>query len=367
MTLRIRLAITLALVAIGTAAAVAIATPVIVGRGFSQLDFTGVTPGRGQGTGPMAGMHNAQVQSDTVMTLVLVAIGAAIVATVVGLVAAGILTRPLGRLATAAGRIARGDLAARSGLASRTDELGALGRTFDIMATELERSEHARKRLFQDVAHELKTPLAVIDATSSAVLDGVYPHDDRHIGTIREQARLLSRIVDDLRIVSLAESGDFALTRAPVGVANLLADVASAFRAQAEEAGVGIRITADSGLSLNADGDRLRQALGALLDNALRVAPAGTELDLGAALIPPAMVELTVRDHGPGIAPEDLPHLFDRFYQADAARDRSSGTSGLGLPIVQAIAQAHGGKVTAENAADGGARFRMALPASHGA
>jgi signal transduction histidine kinase len=363
MTLRVRLAITLALVAVATAAAVAIATPVVVGRGFSQLDLTGVTPGHGQGAGPMAGMHNAQVQSDTVMTLVLVAIGAALVATLIGLVVAGVLTRPLGRLGAAAGRIAGGDLSARSGLASRTDELGALGRTFDVMADQLQRSEHARRRLFQDVAHELKTPLSVIDATSSAVLDGVYPHDDRHVGTIRDQARLLSRIVDDLRTVSLAESGDLVLSRSRVVAADLLGEVAAAFGARSDAAETRIRISAEQGLVVDADGDRLRQALGALVDNALRVAPVGTELDLGAEHAAPGMVELTVRDRGPGIAPEDLPHLFDRFYQADPARDRSSGTSGLGLAIVQAIARAHGGDVIAENAEGGGARFRLLLPA----
>ncbi len=363
MTLRVRLAITFALVAIGTAAAVAIATPVVVGRGFAQLDLSGVQPGRGQGAGPMAGMHNTQIQSETVLTLVLVAIAAAIVATLIGLLAAGILARPLDRLAHAAGNIARGDLTARSGLARRSDELGSLGRTFDAMADQLQQAEQMRRRLFQDVAHELKTPLAVIDATSSAVLDGVYPPDDTHLGTIRDQARLLSRIVDDLRTVSLAESGDLRLARSQVDVAALLADVGGAFRARAEAAGVRIMVRADEHGSLSADPDRLRQALAALVDNALRVAPAGSALDLEARRLASGSVELAVRDRGPGIAVEDLPHLFDRFYQVDPARDRSSSSSGLGLAIVRAIARAHGGSVSAENLPDGGARFSIDLPA----
>jgi signal transduction histidine kinase len=362
MTLRARLAIAFAFVAVATAAAVALATPVVVGHGFAQLDLGEGTSGRGQGPGPMAGMHNAQIQADTVTTLVLVAIGAAVVATIIGLLAAGILTRPLGRLAHAAGRIAGGDLSARSGLAERNDEVGALGRTFDGMAEELQQADRTRRRLFQDVAHELKTPLAVIDATSSAVLDGVYPHDDRHITTIRDQARLLSRIVDDLRTVSLAESGDLALSRSQVDAAALLADVAGAFEARAQRSGVRISIEVHEPITLSADIDRLRQALGALVDNALRVAPPGSTLDLAARRTADG-AELTVRDHGPGIAPHDLPHLFDRFYQADAARDRSIGASGLGLAIVAAIAQAHGGAAMAENAESGGARFRMVLPA----
>lgn len=361
MTLRVRMAIAFAVVAIGTAGAVALATPIVVGRGFAQLDLTGTTPGRGQGL--MAGMHNTQVQSDTVMTLVLVAIGAAVVASLVGLVAAGLLTRPLGRLAGAAGRIAQGDLSARSGLAERPDEIGALGRTFDGMAVELQSAEATRRRLFQDVAHELKTPLAVIDATSSAVIDGVYPHDDRHVATIRDQARLLSRIVDDLRTVSLAESGELTLALADVDASELLADVAAAFKARADAAGVTIRIAADPAARTRADADRLRQAIGALVDNALRVAPAGSAVELSASRMDGGHIELSTRDRGTGIAPEDLPHLFDRFYQADRARDRASGTSGLGLAIVSAIARAHGGSVTAENAEGGGARFRLTLPA----
>lgn len=362
MTLRVRLAITFAFVAVATAAAVAVATPVVVGRGFSQLEAAGDLPSRGQGAGPMAGMHAAQVQSDTVWTLVLVAVGAALLATVLGFVAAGILTRPLGRLAHAAGRIAGGDLAARSGLSDRGDELGELGRTFDAMAGELQAAEQTRRRLFQDVAHELKTPLAVIDATSSAVIDGVYPHHERHMATIRDQARLLSRIVDDLRTVSLAESGDLPLHRSSLSVAGLLDEVADAFRARAESARVQIATGSDAAITLHGDADRLRQALGALVDNALRVSPPGSSLELEARPAPKDAVELAVRDHGPGIAPDDLPHVFDRFYQADAARDRTSGTSGLGLAIVQAIARAHGGVAGAENAEGGGARFRLILP-----
>ncbi len=366
MTLRIRLAVAFAFVAVGTAAAVAIATPLVVGRGFARLELDAVTPGRGQGMGPgpMAGVHNAQVQSETILTLVLVALGAAVLASIIGFVAAGLLTRPLSRLAGAAQRIAGGDLAARSGLASRADELGKLGRTFDGMAAELERAEAGRRRLFADVAHELKTPLAVIDATSSAVLDGVYDHDERHLTTIREQARLLSRIVDDLRTVSLAEAGKLVVDAVPVPARSLLEAAAAAFEARASGASVRISVAADPALLVAADADRLRQALAALLDNALRVAPAQSVVELGAERRRDGFVELTVRDHGPGIVADDLPYLFDRFYQADAARDRSSGTSGLGLSIVQAIARAHGGTVGAANAPDGGARFTLRLPSA---
>ena len=122
------------------------------------------------------------------------------------------VAKPLERLEAAAAAVAQGDLAARSGLADRGDEIGSLGRSFDAMAADLERGEASRRRFFQDAAHEMKTPLAVIEATAAAVMDGVYDHDDRHLVTIREQARLLGRVVDDLRTISLADAGALPLS-----------------------------------------------------------------------------------------------------------------------------------------------------------
>jgi len=366
-SLRLRLTAAFALVALLTAGAVALATPSIVGRGFALVegtDATGGPQGSGHGAGPLAGAHALQVQQDTVIALIGVALTAGVGASLLGFALARSVARPLRSLEGAAAAIAGGDLTRRSGLADRTDEVGSLGRSFDTLAESLEGGEEARRRFLQDVVHELKTPLAVIDATTSAVLDGVYEHDDRHLETIRGQARQLSRIVDDLRTIGLAESGVLPLRLVPTPLAPLLSNIASAFGAAAAAAGGPIEVSAPSGLAVRADADRLRQAIAALVDNAIRHA-SGSRIAVEAT--PRAGgIRIEVRDGGPGIADADLPHLFERFYQADDSRDRAAGTSGLGLPIARAIADAHGASIGASNVATGGARFWIDLPGSAG-
>jgi len=363
MSLRLRLAVTFAFVALLTAAAVALATPTIVGRGFAQIESdASAMPGSGPGRGPgaMAGIHAQQVQQETTVTLIAIAIAAAAGASLIGVLLARRIAGPLSTLGVAAAAVAHGDLDRRSGLGSRSDEIGSLGRSFDAMASELEQAQVVRRRFFQDVVHELKTPLAVIDATTNAILDGVYEHDDRHLRTIRDQSRLLARIVDDLRTIGLAESGDLPLRLGPVAVRGLIDDVAQAFAARAQASRIRLDHDASPDLVVIADVDRLRQILGALIDNAIRHSPEGGAVAIEAR---PAgrRVRMSVHDSGPGIDPADMPHLFERFYQADPARDRSTGTSGLGLAIVQALVEAHGGMTGAGNDPEGGARFWIEL------
>ncbi len=367
MSLRLRLAAAFAMVAILTAVAVAISAPAIVGRGFAAMEAdgaTGVGRGPGQGMGPMAGLHAQQVQQETTVTLIAVALMAAGVASLIGLVIASRMVRPLARLEETAAAVARGELQARSGLGARADEIGSLGRSFDAMAADLEATEVARRRFFQDAAHELKTPLAVIDATTSAVIDGVYAHEDRHLETIRDQSRLLARIVDDLRTVSLADAGVLPLDRQAVAMAPLLASVARDMGARAAVSGISIETRATEAGTVSADPDRLRQVIVALVDNAVRHTPAGGWIRLEARRSGAGVLTVAVTDSGPGIAPEDLPHVFERFYQADPARDRSTGSSGLGLAIVRAVVEAHGGHVRAGNEPGAGARFEVDLAAA---
>jgi two-component system sensor histidine kinase BaeS len=377
MSLRLRLASAFALVAILTAVAIAVAAPTIVGRGFARLtalDATGpIGPGpgmgpgagggAGQGPGPMAGIHAQQVQQETSATILIVAVLAAGAASLIGYVLAGRISAPLAQLGEAAGAVAGGDLSRRSGLADRTDELGALGRSFDQMAAEVEDAEASRRRFFQDAAHELKTPLAVIEATTTAVLDGVYQHDDEHLRTIREQSRVLARIVDDLRTISLAEAGDLPLRLEPTPLEDLAASTQRAFGARADLASVALRADVPPGLAVLADRDRLAQVLAALVDNAIRHTPPGGTVSVTAAPAG-ARVRITVNDTGAGIGAADIDHVFDRFWQADESRDRASGTSGLGLAIVRALTVAQGGIVGVESRARAGARFWVELPAA---
>lgn len=364
MSLRLRLAVAFALVAILTAVAVAVTAPAIVGRGFAAMQADGGSPGmgRGPGNGQMAGIHAAQIQQDTTVTLILVAVIAAGAASLLGLAIASRMARPLASLERTAAAVARGDIEAQSGLGDRSDEIGSLGRSFDAMAADLRGAELARRRMFQDAAHELKTPLAVIDATTTAVLDGVYAHDDRHLETVRDQARLLTRIVDDLRTVSLAEARVLPLRRETVAIGPLLASVARDLDARGTAAGISIGVGDAGDLAAGADPDRIRQVMAALLDNAIRHTPAGGRIRLEARRETTGPIVLSVIDSGPGIAPADLPYVFDRFYQADPARDRATGTSGLGLAIVRAVVEAHGGRVHAANEPGAGARFEIELP-----
>ena len=397
MSLRWRIAIGFALVALATAAVVALAAPPIVGQGFAELDNerdgagaapsaiasaiataipnddAGDTAGAGGQVVPAASAAATQAQQSTILRLMLAAAAAAAAASLLGLFGAGRLVRPLTRLEQAAAAVARGDLTQRSGLANRHDEFGQLGRTFDSMTGELQRAEESRRGFLQDAAHELKTPLAVIDATSSAILDGVYTPERRHIETIRDQSRILARIVDDLRTISLAEGGHLPLERRAVDVAAVLPTVAAGFEARAAAAGVTLTVDAPRGLAVDADPDRVRQIAGALVDNALRHTPEGGAVRLAAAPVAAtgagrsaarAAVRVAVDDTGPGIPPEALPRIFERFFQADPSHSRGASTSGLGLSIVQALAEAHGGRAGAENRAEGGARLWFELPAA---
>jgi signal transduction histidine kinase len=325
---------------------------------------------------PPGPANNGQAQQTTIMRLILAAIAAASLASLVGLLGASRLVRPLTRLEQAAVAVAHGDLSRRSGLADRSDEFGQLGRTFDSMAAQLQTAEETRRGFLQDAAHELKTPLAVIDATSSAILDGVYTPERRHLETIRDQSRILARIVDDLRTISLAEGGHLPLERRPLNVRAVLDSVAAGFEARAASGSVKLSVEGSTGLVVEADADRLRQVIGALVDNALRHTPAGGFVSISAVgsipqrplvagkMVPAKpVVRLTVDDTGPGIPADALPHVFERFYQADPSRSRGTGTSGLGLSIVRALAEAHGWRVGAENCPDGGARLWLELPA----
>lgn len=391
MSLRWRIALGFAIVALATAAVVALAVPRIVSQGFSEFETEvgqnaegpvassgaiasangeGDT-GEGQPATTPTSTPTRQAQQDTILRLLVAAAGAAALASLLGLLAAGRLVRPLDRLEKAAAGVARGDLTQRSGLADRSDEFGQLGRTFDSMASDLQKAEETRRQFLQDTAHELRTPLTVIDATSSAILDGVYEPERRHIETIRDQSRVLARVVEDLRTISLAEGGHLQLDRKALDLGEVLSSVAAGFEAPADAASIRVTLVGAAGLAVVADPVRLRQIVGALVDNALRHTPPGGTVTLSAVRSPRGAgqretVRVAVEDSGAGIPPDALPHIFERYFQAGPSRNRHPGTSGLGLSIVRALAEAHGGSVGAENRAEGGARLWFDLPAGAG-
>lgn len=271
------------------------------------------------------------------------------------------VTRPVAQLAEAARRIGRRDLACRVPEMGSL-ELQDLARSFNRMAGELAEAEAARRSLMADVAHELRTPLTVLEGNLRALLDGVRPLDEAEIALLAEQTLHLNRLVDDLRDLSLAESERLALDRGPVDLGLLLAETAAHFAPLAEEQGVILSVACEGGLVHPLlDDHRLRQVLHNLLANALRHTPRGGEVRLAAGRDGETRLALSVTDTGEGISPDDLPHVFDRFYRAARGCDR--GGSGLGLAIVRALVDAQGGIIAAASPGPGrGSMFCIRFP-----
>lgn len=276
------------------------------------------------------------------------------------------LTRPLQRLMAATRAIASGDFSHRVGLRSQ-DEIGALAASLDTMAAALQDAERQRRSLTADIAHELRNPLAVLQGNLEALSDGVLPPTPDNLQPLIDQSRLLARIVDDLRTLSLAESGQLSLERAVVAPQALAQAVAARFAAQAAARDITLSVNAADTLpAVTVDAQRIEQVLGNLLSNALRHTPEGgrvtCRVERGAG--EPADVVFSVADSGPGIPSEALPSVFDRFYRIDRGRARADGGTGLGLAIAKQFVIAHGGSITAANLAQGGAVVSFTVPLS---
>jgi two-component system sensor histidine kinase BaeS len=266
-----------------------------------------------------------------------------------------------------AARVEAGDYAARVELDSPAPApIRTLARGFNTMAARLEADAAQRRSLLADVTHELRTPLTVIAGNVEAILDGVHPADEAHLGAILEETRVLSRLVEDLRTLALSEAGSLSLHREPTDLDVLCADVATSFAAAADDSGVTLGTdVADDVPLLDVDPVRIREVLGNLVANALRHTPSGGRVDVTARLMPggerasdrPPTVEIVVRDTGSGIDPDLLPHVFDRF-----ARGAGSSGTGLGLSIARGLVELHGGTIAAASPGGGGAEIRIRLP-----
>jgi signal transduction histidine kinase len=273
------------------------------------------------------------------------------------------ITRPLRRLTAASRAIASGDLEARVPVRSQ-DEVGQLAAAFNQMAADLARAEESRRQQAADIAHELRTPLAVIQGQLEALADGIFPADAEHLEPVLAQTQLLTRLIEDLRTLSLADAGRLTLSPVSVNVGEWADGVVSGFQAVAAERGVALNLEIAGNLpEVRVDPGRMSQVLGNLLDNALRHTPEGGRVAIHVTRQGRDVV-VTVADTGPGVPPEHLPYLFERFWRGDPSRSRRTGGSGLGLAIAQRIVEAHGGRMWAENAPAGGLRVGFSLPAT---
>jgi two-component system OmpR family sensor kinase len=281
------------------------------------------------------------------------------------------LTAPLARLTAAARHIAGGDLSQRVP-ETGSAEIAALGQAFNHMAADLEKAEVLRRNMVADVAHELRTPLSVLQGNLRAILDGVYPLEQTEIAALYDETRLLSRLVDDLRDLAQAEAGRLHLDVCPTNLVEVIQTTVANLAVAAEAKGV--RLTADwadepcrerSAERLPpvlADPDRLAQIMRNLLSNALRHTPEGGQITVSGTVEGPQAVRIVVADTGEGIPSGDLPHVFERFWRAERSRSRGRGGSGLGLAIARHLVQAHGGEMGVESEVGKGSRFWFTLP-----
>jgi two-component system OmpR family sensor kinase/two-component system sensor histidine kinase BaeS len=285
----------------------------------------------------------------------------------VGRVTARRYTEPLSETMKAADALAEGDLSARVPVEG-SGEFRHFARSFNRMAEALETADRHRRELLADIAHELRTPLTVVQGNLEGLRDGVYEATPEHLDLVLDETNKLSRLVDDLRLLTLAEAGQLPLDLQVLDVPQLLVDVRDAFAPQASEAGIALKVDVEEALPpLVADPQRLGQVLGNLVGNALRHTPPGGQVILGAAPEygegTPDAVQLWVRDTGEGIPAGDLPRIFDRFWRGDPSRSHEAGAgSGLGLAIAKSLIRAHGGHIWAESQVGEGTTVSCLLP-----
>jgi signal transduction histidine kinase len=267
------------------------------------------------------------------------------------------VARPVGDLIEAAGRMESGSYDAR--VAERGPrEMRSLAHAFNSMAARIQANESQRKQLLADVTHELRTPLTIMQGNVEAILDGVHPADNAHIAPILEETKVLARLIDDLRTLSLAEAGALALHRESIEVGSIAREIVTAFSDQARRGAITLRSSAEGPTTIDADPVRVREVFVNLVTNALRYTPSGGSVDIDVRGTGTG-VEATVRDTGTGIAPDAVGGIFDRF-----SRSTDSAGAGLGLAIAKGLVEAHGGTIRAESAPGQGTKIVFSLPAS---
>jgi signal transduction histidine kinase len=278
-----------------------------------------------------------------------------------GIVIGRVVSAPITQLVKAADKIGKGDLNTRV-LPHGSQEMIDLADRFNKMAEELQHAETLKNNLMADVAHELRTPLTVLEGNLRAALDKVYLLDEAEIANLYGQTRHLTRLVNDLRELALAESKQLHLEKYPTDLNSLIADTVQALEPLVLEKGVRLILQSVQLPELSVDPTRIRQALFNLLSNALRHTPSGGEIYVAGELKNNEVI-LSVKDTGEGLLPDQLAAVFDRFYRADKSRSRQTGGTGLGLAIVKATVESHGGRVQVSSDGLGkGSQFSVYLP-----
>lgn len=300
----------------------------------------------------------------TSLTLLYGALIGSVIALLLGIFLSRTLTRPIRELTQATHAVSEGDLSQQV-IVRSNDELGELAKAFNRMSTELSRSVNTRKQMTADIAHELRTPLSLILGHAEAVHDGVLPPTRENFEIIREEATRLEHLVNDLRTLSLADAGELTINPQLIEPERLINEVAALYQYETQKKSITLIVDIAPHLStIEVDPGRMTQVLTNILDNATRHTPTGGRIILSAKQVGD-QVELAIQDSGPGLKADDLERIFERFYRADASRQRDGetlGGSGLGLAIAKSIVQAHNGQLSAESEAGAGLKIKILLP-----
>jgi signal transduction histidine kinase len=331
----------------------------VLSSGMVTIQF--IIPGIAPGSQPQPFSPEQSFLNHVNTSLIIAGVVGAAVAILLGLFLTRQFTKPIRALKKGAARIASGDLAYRVDVKSG-DEFGELATSFNSMAASLDSSEQSRRRLFADIAHELRTPLSVIGGTVDAMLDGVYEPNTDNLNSIREETEVLTRLVAELRDLTLAESGHLKLEIEPTNLAELVQRRVSQAEVIARGKNVSLRTDIAEGLpEIEADGRRIEQVVANLLDNALNHTPSGGTVTIAVSADKDGVL-VSVSDTGEGIPAEHLPYIFERFYKVDDARSRKTGGAGLGLAIAKQMVELHGGKIWVDSEAGKGSKFSFTLP-----
>jgi two-component system sensor histidine kinase BaeS len=273
-----------------------------------------------------------------------------------------LISGPMRQLTLAARKVATGDFSQR--ISTKTDdEIGEVSVAFNTMAEQLEAKEKSRRQLLADIAHELRNPLSIIQGNLEAWLDGVIAPAPDQVASVYDETVLLSRLITDLRDLSLAEAGQLKLYQNATELGEFIFTEIASVQNRCQEKQISVSAELPTGLPVVLiDTDRIRQVLHNLVDNALRYTPAGGNIEIGAKYTKPGWVTVSVSDTGAGIAPKDLPHVFDHFYKADRSRKRGYGGAGIGLAMVKRVVELHGGTVWVKSRKGKGTTFYFTLP-----
>jgi len=284
-------------------------------------------------------------------------------AIVIGILLTRRVVNPIAEVIAAAENVAAGDLTTRIQIKKGSDDLSALADHFNAMTESLEKNDNERRQLLADVAHELRTPLSVLRGRLEGIVDGIYPTNESSIAPVLEETYLLERLVEDLRLLTMAENRQLHFETRDVDIVQLLERSVTIFKPQAQDRGIQINLQVDQPeAKVCVDPQRLEQVVGNVIDNALRyVNNLNGRVDIHLEKIA-ADIRVSIADNGDGLPDGEVQRIFDRFWRSEKSRTRAAGGAGLGMAIVKQLVEAQGGSVGAENVPTGGLKIWFSFP-----